>query len=1131
MPRTFTPVFLLLCLLSSSLWARTRVPLLPPTDSACQAITAELVNPPAREDRFIDLCVGEPLTLTGRGVYPENGTTYTQSDETSTFTWIFQDGTERSGREVTYSYDRPGGYIAQLIITDERGCQNANRISQRVRVAPPPNFDIPAGLPSLCIGDTLTLGTAPDASTDVVADVAPQSFRFQTTRSFSEPLDVPDGAGQVYGANITFTDFEPSRRVMTAEDVQRVCIDLEHSYAGDLDVWIECPDGNRVNLLRYDPFGRGAADEQFGNPQNGEGLTYCWTNTATQTVDEVARSLPPHSNDEPPTIPADVDYLPLDDGFDNFVGCRLNGAWSLNVRDNLLSDDGTIFSWSITFADVNDSLARETSIPLTMLEWPEVPSLTIQNPGLVTAFVPAFPGFANLPLRATDSLGCTFDTLVTIDVASPYAEACYECPELPEEMDSLQVCGSAEIQYAPRTVNTLGDTVETVWRAYVDPLAASSIREDQTTLTITDHTPNLLNGTGAILSAIGLNFPNGLSTYAKISLMGPDGTRVQLLDGRPGTTGNPIYNLTFTPDRDPALFASLADVPVNGEWTLSLSSSTTEFVLPLSNWALHLRRAPETEYRWSGRTEDLSCTDCPNPVIRPTASGTYTLTATNTDGCTARESIYVNLEEFAVAFDSTITADCEAGGRIVLTPLMDDSDLSYSWSDGGRGLVRDSLPAGTYDLTASDINGCQAVRSFRVPEGIPPSFTVERQGITCAGATDGKLALSELRAAGATATFSWGNPEIFSTDSVIVGLDTGTYVLRIRTGDGCALDSVFRFVAPAPIRLDGMVNPITCPGEQDASILIDVTGGRPDYTYAWAADTLTGGRLDSLPPGEYAVTVMDAWGCAADTTFIVNDPDPITFDVAITGPTCPNVADGRIEIAATGGSGRLRYSIGDGAFSGGSVRAGLGVGTYLVTVMDAAGCRVSDSVYVATVNNFGVDLGEPLEITFGDSIILRPEITGGEGDIDVRWTASYDSTLSCTDCLQPTARPPYEIDYTLSLMDELGCMAEDRLRVRVRIVREVAVPTAFSPDGNGRNERLIVHGRPGTRVLRFAVYDPWGGLLYRADDFEVNDATAGWDGKGPDGTPLNAGGYVYRLLVRYEDGGTEELSGQTTLIR
>jgi len=116
------------------------------------------------------------------------------------------------------------------------------------------------------------------------------------------------------------------------------------------------------------------------------------------------------------------------------------------------------------------------------------------------------------------------------------------------------------------------------------------------------------------------------------------------------------------------------------------------------------------------------------------------------------------------------------------------------------------------------------------------------------------------------------------------------------------------------------------------------------------------------------------------------------------------------------------------------------------------------------------------------------------------------------------------------ITDENGCQAEDRVNLYVQKERKVFVPTAFSPNGDANNDRLLVHGEDGTRILTFRVFDRWGELLFETGDFMINDPVYGWTGEFR-GQMMNSGVYIWALEVEYVDGATDFFKGSTTLIR
>jgi gliding motility-associated-like protein len=178
-------------------------------------------------------------------------------------------------------------------------------------------------------------------------------------------------------------------------------------------------------------------------------------------------------------------------------------------------------------------------------------------------------------------------------------------------------------------------------------------------------------------------------------------------------------------------------------------------------------------------------------------------------------------------------------------------------------------------------------------------------------------------------------------------------------------------------------------------------------------------------------------------------------------------------------------------------------------------------------------------LDYGSNIPLTVDVQNGQGPLSFVWEAAYcgtllqDTTSDCTTTLTSSAlwaEPGYTNDYYVTVMDSLGCIAEDHLQVHVRKSRRVVVPTGFTPNGIAPNDRLSVHGKAGTMVKLFQVFDRWGELLYEELDLPINDTSRGWDGNFKS-MEMPPGVYVWYVEAEYEDGMTENFKGETTLIR
>jgi gliding motility-associated-like protein len=105
-----------------------------------------------------------------------------------------------------------------------------------------------------------------------------------------------------------------------------------------------------------------------------------------------------------------------------------------------------------------------------------------------------------------------------------------------------------------------------------------------------------------------------------------------------------------------------------------------------------------------------------------------------------------------------------------------------------------------------------------------------------------------------------------------------------------------------------------------------------------------------------------------------------------------------------------------------------------------------------------------------------------------------------------------------------GCRSQDTLELKISC-SEIQVPTGFSPNGDGVNDRFRLYGTDNVKQVSFRIYNRWGQVVY-----ESHDAEAEWDGhfKGEDtGTQTVA----YLLEAELRDGRTQHQTGNITIIR
>lgn len=532
------------------------------------------------------------------------------------------------------------------------------------------------------------------------------------------------------------------------------------------------------------------------------------------------------------------------------------------------------------------------------------------------------------------------------------------------------------------------------------------------------------------------------------------------------------------------------------------------------------------------------------------AAGPTNVSITDAAGCNA--SANIALEDLApIRFNLIATrpsCNGSSDGAMGFNQLSggaatNDSEYSFAWSNGSSDFVASQLSGGiTYGLTVTDPQGCSGERERFLEDPIPIQFNSNSSPPRCFNSSDGQISITDITGPNpGNYTIQWSDNAGNSNNTTLSGLDAGLYTVHVVDQGGCSASEKIALTAPEQLLGEIRKTDATCFGDTDGSILVETRGGTGNYTYEWSnGSTLP--NLNMLAAGNYTLRITDANNCEFIASTTINQAEQIIISTTTSDVVCAGDATGQIRISATGGNPPYTYKVNDTGFSRNNEFIGLVAGNYSVSARDAKGCVRSKPVQVADGPAFSIDLGPDTTILLGDSLFLMANYTGAVGIPSFLWQGSYDGTLVCRGdsidreassvvfCPRPNAKPNYEIDYTLLLIDENGCEAEGQIRVRVEKIRTVEVPSGFTPNGDGQNDLLLVHGWPGTMVSKFQIFDRWGQLLYEDGGFSVNEPNKGWDGTYQN-QPMKAGTYIWQMELIYEDGSFEILSGSSTLLR
>ena len=125
--------------------------------------------------------------------------------------------------------------------------------------------------------------------------------------------------------------------------------------------------------------------------------------------------------------------------------------------------------------------------------------------------------------------------------------------------------------------------------------------------------------------------------------------------------------------------------------------------------------------------------------------------------------------------------------------------------------------------------------------------------------------------------------------------------------------------------------------------------------------------------------------------------------------------------------------------------------------------------------------------------------------------------------------------YIISVRDSLGCEDKDTITVIVEIVRPYFAPNVISPNGDGLNDVFTIYGGAGLQaIITLEVYDRWGELVYRGENFPPGDQGIemgfGWDGRFHDQNMM-PGVFAFRATLEYIDDVSITAYGDFTILR
>jgi gliding motility-associated-like protein len=1042
------------------------------TPCANPSMVSAITNPqPDGAIQTVSVCMNAPVSFSGAGSAAQPGFTI------GAYTWDFDDGTSSTGITATHSFEEPGEYLVNLTVTDNNGCNNLNVNPLQVLVSTKPTF---SGMEDLetCLGETV-IGNVEvgDANAQpgegvIGGGASGTTWTNLPPQVVSGLTYLADGAGFSFSSEIIYDFFEPDQVLENCEDLWGIMINMEHSYMGDLGVFVTCPNGTSVTLVDWGSNGGGTTF--LGEPVDGcgndgtfvgVGYDYEWAPDATNgTWGENANDSEQDFTDSEGCVYNNQPYLPAGSyeaagDLCDLVGCPLNGTWSIGVTDNLGADNGYIFEWGL---NLNPALyPGVTTFTPTINGGPDSSYWAVTGPFAgngaqwITdvspdadqiSITPEVEGTFDFTYVVINNFGCQFDTTIQVTIT--------QAPQVTAGPDQLYSCG--EVQLEGGLANE--PPVACSQCGVVDHCYAGSY--DQT------FCPDVL-GAGLITVTFLAGSTQEFQEYINV-YDGPDTWPSPYIGGYTGD----LTGLTWTSTSETGCITFNL-----WEWD-GVGNCVDGTTVP---WSMLVTAssaaAANFVWDWDPAT-GLDLNTIANPtVLDLTQTTTYTLIG-HPEGhpaCSSMDEVIVSVDPLGdPGQDATITicsTDAafemidELGGSPVTTGLWyDDAGVQLA-----TGTFSPSTDApGFYEYRVAYGN-CEASAILNIQMALPTVITAADDSTICEFGT-ANLTLNTLSFGQAPFIYDWAYNGISVSaveDFVFTPTESGMACITVTDACGYSTSDCFDLtVRPAPdvvfsVDTTDVCWPHTFELVNDVDPTLFSTSKWEMSDGAFYLNTANQPHAFEQP-GSYTVTltVTNELGCAYATTktdYLNAYASPTAGYTASPQPT--DIKNAEVEFTDA--------SIGN-------------IAEWLWTIKNIDGSTLAVS---------------PLQ----NPTYQFPTNQGGEYPIQLMVTDIHNC-----------------VDYVSGVID-------------INDIFEVFVPNSFTPNGDGVNDVMFVQGADidPTR-FSFIVFNRWGDVVFETNDFEIP-----WTGdvKGGDYFAPNGTYNWIAVAVSESTGVKRELKGYINIFR
>ena len=689
-------------------------------------------------------------------------------------------------------------------------------------------------------------------------------------------------------------------------------------------------------------------------------------------------------------------------------------------------------------------------------------------------------------------------------------------------------------------------------------IVATATTEDSSTSAFSEPKVNHLN-------VARKNPTCGRSNGSITGIVIKEGTHIKWMNSSTGQIVSRDTNLVNVPEGSYVLTVSNGDngCPWSANFALydvmppsTISTNITHASCGQNNGIIYTPSSASLSFKWLNVNNDSVGT---NYFANKLPPGTYYLKAwvTYDTSCNkiygpfiVQNQVGPSLNTNNIQINQSICGT-NKGSITGVTPLNATGTPYVQWLDslnkpvGNNYDLLNVLP-GKYRLKFKDVSGCDTIVTsfYTIPDiGVILIDTAYKQVTSskCSGASG---SIQQLHVAGGD-RYEWkntANNTVVGNTPDVFNLSPGNYQLTVTNQYGCTKTSPVIAVPLStfiPIEVTNFISGNALCGQNNGFIKINSFNNDFNlYTFRWvdsiSGQNFNGASLQNLGGGSYQLFAKDYNGCEKMifSKRISSYPVP-TFDysqVIIKNDEC-NLHQGSISsLRVNGLVGPTTYTWYDQNTNVVGNTLSLqkaGAGTYIMKVSDGGVCAIQSTPFI--LNNNNNLIAAPLY----DNIVI-PRYSNAALNVKNSAPGLYEIYIDAmgSSMIQKSNNgnfvvPKIHTDTIFYIKRISGSCSSPLVPINIKVVDKsyFAIPSAFTPNGDGKNDRLLVKVMGYIDLIYFRIYNRWGELVY-----ETGRLNEGWDGT-IKGNLQNGGAFVWVAQGKDINGKIVTDKGSFILIR